>query len=93
MLSRNLKGRKSTASWSWGKLSRSSHVLNSFHSLSPSSEATDVEQEVRIKFIDEIFKIESREVAVGGRGEEGEEEEGETRKKKPDCTYCNVSPP
>lgn len=52
---------------------------------------------MRIKFVDEIFKIESRELLAGEGGREegaeggGEEEGGGTRMKKPDCNYCKVS--
>ena len=87
--------------------------------LSPSSESMDASsQEVRIKFVDEIFRIESRSNGDGsaenGDTHDGEndahtpilpylifsfchssvppttpDEEGETRKKKPDCSHCH----
>lgn len=45
---------------------------------------SDVQQECRIKFIDEIFSIERKESPNELTGE------GEARIKKPDCDYCKV---
>ena len=53
-------------------------------------ENTDAAQEVEIKFIDEIFRIDTRD----GSGQNGlsEEGEGEERKNKPDCDWCKDNP-
>ncbi|XP_019849105.1 PREDICTED: E3 ubiquitin-protein ligase UHRF1 [Amphimedon queenslandica] len=47
---------------------------------------SDVQQECRIKFIDEIFSIERKESPNELTGE------GEARMKKPDCDYCKDNP-
>ena len=48
----------------------------------------DAAQEVQIKFVDEIFRIESRDSPrENGTCDEGE---GEARMKKPDCDRCKV---
>ena len=55
-------------------------------------EATDASQEVTIKFINEIFRIETRESSEQNGQCDGEEGEGEARMKKPDCNWCKDNP-
>ena len=55
---------------------------------SPCSASTDASEEIQVKFIDEIFRIESRTEA----GEAGSGEEGVARIKKPDCDHCKDNP-
>ena len=53
-------------------------------------ETTDAEEEVRIKFVDEIFRIEVQDSTMGNGWTEEGGDEGEARMKKPDCNYCKV---
>jgi RecJ-like exonuclease len=57
--------------------------------LPPPSESIDASQEIEVKFIDDVFRIEpepesAREGACSG--------EGVARMKKPDCDHCKDNP-
>ena len=45
-----------------------------------------------IKFVDEIFRIETRDSSDQNGQCSGEEGEGEARMKKPDCSWCKDNP-
>lgn len=49
-------------------------------------EEEEASQECKIKFVDEVFRIESKESASQLAGE------GEARIKKPDCDFCKDNP-
>ena len=53
---------------------------------------TDASQEVMIKFVNEIFRIETRNSSEQNGQCDGEEGEGEARMKKPDCNWCKDNP-
>lgn len=53
-------------------------------------ESTDASEEIKVMFVDEIFRIEMRDSS--GLGDSGDSEEAVTRMKKPDCDWCKDNP-
>jgi E3 ubiquitin-protein ligase UHRF1 len=50
-------------------------------------------EEVKIKFVDEIFRTESRQTSLmNGDTPDEQDDEGVARKKKPDCEHCRDNP-
>ncbi len=60
-----------------------------FLSTCSSRSSTDASQEIKVKFVDEIFRIETR--SKPGEGA-GQSDEGVARMKKPDCDWCKDNP-
>ena len=56
-----------------------------------SRETTDASEEIKVMFVDEIFRIETRN-SIDGSGENGDDDQGVTRMKKPDCDWCKDNP-
>ena len=54
------------------------------------SESTDALEEIKVMFVDEIFRIETRDSSSSSSSGEGEE--AVTRMKKPDCDWCKDNP-
>lgn len=53
-------------------------------------ESTDASEEIKVMFVDEIFRIETR--SSNGSSENGGDEEVVARMKKPDCDWCKDNP-
>lgn len=53
-------------------------------------ESTDALEEIKVMFVDEIFRIETRDSSSSSSSGEGEE--AATRMKKPDCDWCKDNP-
>ena len=53
-------------------------------------ESTDASEEIKVMFVDEIFRIETR--SSNGSSENGGDEEVVGRMKKPDCDWCKDNP-
>ena len=53
-------------------------------------ESTDASEEIKVMFVDEVFRIEMRD--SDGSAENGDDEQVVTRMKKPDCDWCKDNP-